>query len=110
MGVLITVVVLAIGGIIFYFSPLEIAHPTSGIDIGFGPASSSLVVTAPVSDIEAGQMLVATTQSGEVILGRVSAVSPSEVLLQTATGYSQVPNNEVSGSAVLLVPFLGYIF
>ena len=68
------------------------------------------MVTAPVSDIEAGQMLVATTTNNGVILGRVAAVSSSEILLQTTTGYSQVAEKDISGSVILLIPFLGYAF
>lgn len=110
MGVLIAVSVIALGAIAFYLSPLNISNPTQGIDIGFGPADSAVVITAPVSQIEAGQMLIATTEDDQVILGRVAAQSDEEVLLQTSTGYSQVAESDVTGTVVVLVPFLGYIF
>ena len=107
---LITVVVIAAAGIAFYLSPLEIMHPTSGADIGFGPASSSLVVIVPVSDIQDGQMLVGEKEKGDLVLGRVSAFGGKDVLLQTSNGYSQVADTAVKGSVILLIPFLGYLF
>ena len=110
IGVLIAVTVIAVGAIAFYLSPLNISNPTEGIDIGFGPADSAVVITAPVGQIESGQMLVAETSDSEVILGRVAAQSDNEILLQTATGYSQISEADVTGTVVVLVPFIGYIF
>jgi hypothetical protein len=110
IGTLIAVVIIAIGGIAFYFSPLEIMHPTEGTDIGFGPASSVLVITVPADKIQDGQMLVGENSDNALVLGRVSAFGGKDVLLQTSTGYSQIVTSSVKGSVVLLVPFLGYLF
>ncbi|MEN9751898.1 MAG: hypothetical protein RLZZ600_945 [Actinomycetota bacterium] len=102
-------VVLLIGGIAFSLSPLKIAHPSTGINLGFGPANSSLAVVAPESSVEVGQTLIAQTGSGKSVVGRVAAKGQGIVLLQGDKGFTQVNESEVEGSVLFVIPFLGYI-
>ena len=103
------VVVLLIGGIAFSMSPLKLAHPTTGINRGFGTANSSLAVVEPNSKVEAGQTLVAKLGSGGTVVGRVAATGEGIVLLQGDKGFTKVSESEIEGSVLFVIPFLGYI-
>ena len=103
------VVVILAGVIAFAMSPLKIVHPTSGVNLGFGAANSSLAVVAPVESVEAGQTLVAKLGSGGATVGRVAATGEGIVLLQGDKGFTQVSESEIVGSVVAVIPFLGYI-
>jgi hypothetical protein len=103
------VVVLLIGGIAFSVSPLKLAHPTAGINLGFGPANSWLAVVEPHGKIQEGQTLVAKLGSSGTVVGRVAATSQGVVLLQGDEGFTQVSESEVEGSVLFVIPFLGYI-
>lgn len=102
---------LAVAGVlvtIFAFTPLRLVHPLDGAETGFGPVSSVLVVAVHGQRPAAGQMVIARVNN-RPFMGRVTALAPQQVLLQTATGYAQVNDSDVSGVAVAMIPYLGYL-
>ena len=111
IGTLIASLVVIVAAIAFYLSPLDIVHPSQGASVGFGPANSALVVTGPPAETyNTGQLIVADTGNNSLAIGRVAAITGDELLLQTDSGYLQVISNKVLGPAILILPFLGYLF
>jgi hypothetical protein len=111
IGTLIASLVVIVGAIAFYLSPLDIVHPSQGASVGFGPANSALVITGPPAETyNTGQLIVADAGNNSLAIGRVAAVTGDDLLLQTDTGYLQVVKSKVTGPAVLILPFLGYLF
>ncbi len=111
IGILASSVAVILGALAFYLSPLEIVHPSLGSSVGFGPANSALVVTGPpAEEYNTGQLIVADTGRNALAIGRVSAVTGDELLLQTDTGYIQVARDRVVGPSLLILPFVGYLF
>ena len=110
-GTLIASLVVIVAAIAFYLSPLDIVHPSQGASVGFGPANSALVITGPPAETyNTGQLIVADTGNNSLAIGRVAAITGDELLLQTDSGYLQVISNKVLGPAILILPFVGYLF
>jgi hypothetical protein len=57
---------------------------------------------------EAFSALVELTRT--FAIGRVAAITGDELLLQTDSGYIQVVSDKVVGPAILILPFVGYLF
>jgi hypothetical protein len=104
------VVVIALGVLAFNASPLKLVHPNSGANLGFGGANTVLVVAAPASSYSQGATVVASQADGNVVAGRVAALSNNDLLLQTETGYTQVAKSNIIGTVVVIVPFIGQLF
>jgi hypothetical protein len=69
-----------------------------------------VVIGPPAETYNTGQLIVADTGNNSLAIGRVAAITGDELLLQTDSGYLQVVSDKVTGPAILIRPFLGYLF
>jgi len=107
--VLVSVAVIGVAVLALLLSPLKFVHPTTGASLGFGSADSSVVLVAPISDVSAGQLVVAN-KGDDVVVGQVAGVDSGQVLLQTGSTFTQVPERAVFGTVTVIVPFIGLAF
>ena len=107
--VLVSVAVIGIAVLALLLSPLKFVHPTTGASLGFGSAGSSVVLVVPNSNVSTGQLVVANKDK-EVVVGQVAGVDSGQVLLQTGSTFTQVPEKSVFGTVSVIVPFIGLAF
>ena len=107
--VLVSVAVIGVAVLALLLSPLKFVHPTTGASLGFGSADSSVVLIVPNSEVSTGQLVVANKGDG-IVVGQVSGVDSGQVLLQTGSTFTQVPEKSVFGTVTVIVPFIGLAF
>jgi len=107
--VLVSVAVIGVAVLALLLSPLKFVHPSSGASLGFGSADSSVVLVLPTSEVTAGQLVVAN-KGDDVVVGQVAGVDSGQVLLQTGSTFTQVPERAVFGTVTVIVPFIGLAF
>ena len=91
------------------FSPLTAVRPTSGSSVGLGATDNSIVVVVPVSQVSAGQNVVAYLDDAHKssVLGRVNQVQGDAVLIQTDRAFAQTKVSRIVGRVLFVVPWVG---
>lgn len=99
-----------VGGAILVLSPLSVVRPSGGLTTTIGATSDALVITRPATTFSPGSSVIARrSDSGKLVLGRISAREGGAILLVTDSGFVQVSASSVKGEAILVVPFLGIL-
>jgi hypothetical protein len=107
--ILVAIAVIGAAVLGLLVSPLKFVHPNAGVSLGFGSADSSIVLVMPTENVSMGQLVVAN-KGNDVVVGQVAGIDSGQVLLQTGSTFSQVPEKSVFGSVTVIVPFIGLAF
>jgi hypothetical protein len=97
-------------GILFAFG-LRIDHPNSGLKSALGSANSSLVVYWHGSDVKKGDKIVVSTgkKDQDPALAIVVNAAKGFTDIQAGSVLARVPTNNVHGSLLAIIPFIGAI-
>ena len=95
--------------VILYFLGLRADHPKSGLKNALGTAESSIAVYWHKSEISVGDKVLITTKapgkSPQIAL--VNNVNTDSIDVQIQGGFERVNLEDVHGSLVMVLPFLG---
>lgn len=107
-----SIAIVLVLAIVFMLLGLRVAHPKSGLKSAVGSAKSSLVIYKKADTFSPGQRLLVNTGDRNVdpVISIARTVSDKSVDAQTDRLLVQVPNEEVKGRIVALLPFLGGLF
>ena len=103
------IVFVAILLVILYVLGLRADHPKSGLKNALGTAESSIAVYWHKSEISVGDKVIITTKapgkSPQIAL--VNNVNTDSIDVQIQGGFERVNLEDVHGSLVMVLPFLG---
>ena len=107
-----TIAVVLLLAVVFTMLGLRVAHPKSGIGSAVGSAKSSVVIYKKSDSFAAGQRLLVNTGDRDMdpVVTVARTVSENTVDVQTDRMLVQVPNQEIKGRIVALLPFIGGLF
>lgn len=95
--------------VILYVLGLRVDHPKSGLKNALGTAESSIAVYWHKSEISVGDKVIITTKapgkSPQIAL--VNNVNTDSIDVQIQGGFERVNLEDVHGSLVMVLPFLG---
>jgi hypothetical protein len=91
---------------------MRVTHPKLGAGTSWGSASTSLIVTLPINRLTIGKKVIAELPNSKLnpAIVIISAVSGDNVLVASGKGYFQVEPQNIRGSVVAFLPFIGSIF
>lgn len=107
-----SIAVVLLLAVVFAMLGLRVAHPKSGLGSAVGSAKSSIVIYKKIESFTVGQRLLVNTgnRSMDPVVTIARTISDDTVDVQTERMLIQVPNNEVKGRVVALLPFIGGLF
>lgn len=107
-----TIAVVLLLAVVFTMLGLRVAHPKSGLGSAVGSAKSSIVIYKKTENFTVGQRLLVNTgdRNMDPVVTIARTVSENTVDVQTDRMLVQVPNQEIKGRIVALLPFLGGLF
>lgn len=107
-----SIAVVLLLAVVFTMLGLRVAHPKSGLNSAVGSAKSSIVIYKKAESFSVGQRLLVNTGSRDMdpVITIARTIGASTVDVQTDRMLVQVPNKEVKGRIVALLPFIGGLF
>ena len=104
---IITAVVLLV--FILFVAGIRVAHPQLGLQSSLGSAKTTLVIYKSTSAVDKDSKVVVKVNDGQTGTGIVRATSNENVDVNLNTKFERIPNEDIKGKLILVIPFIGVI-
>lgn len=101
--------VILLGQAVFGVMQVSFVHPKTGLSAGLGDAKSAVVAIQPITEISVGDFVIVSNEESELVLGAVTSISSTWLLVTTGNGFLQIETDKVDGKVLFVVPFVGNV-
>ena len=94
---------------LFFGAGFRIAHPVSGLSSALGTAKSSLAIYKSEGQSAVDSKVVVNVEGVGPAIGIVKSAARGNVDVDLGATFSRIPQNDVRGKLIAVIPFLGSI-
>ena len=94
---------------ILFVAGIRVAHPQLGLQSSLGSAKTTLVIYKSTITVDKDAKVVVKVNDGQTGTGIVRAPSSENVDVNLNTKFERIPNEDIKGKLILVIPFIGVI-
>ena len=94
---------------ILFVAGIRVAHPQLGLQSSLGSAKTTLVIYKSTITVDKDSKVVVKVNDVQTGTGIVRETSNENVDVNLNTKFERIPNEDIKGKLILVIPFIGVI-